>query len=238
MRTSKNGYGRISSGRSVVRKGYYRLQDGPVGPPESEMSREQFESIMMADEEQQYQKEKSSGIEVEENNVYFYTDITPKSSLELVRILNRLDIELSYLAARMGLEKNPPIKLHIGSPGGCLYSTLNVCDAIDRCKTEVHTYVEGFVASGGTVISTRGKKRFMNKNSFMLVHQPALMFWSGKHDDFQDEVINQDLAYVAVKNSYLSVSKISSEALDELMKHELHLPASKCLEYGFIDEII
>ena len=72
------------------------------------------------------EKAKPSGIEVEENHIYFYTSVTEKEALELVRILRRLDIEMGYLAARIGLKKNPPLHLHIQSPGGDVFSGLNI----------------------------------------------------------------------------------------------------------------
>tara|TARA_Y100000310_G_scaffold224847_1_gene226727 strand:- start:48 stop:302 length:255 start_codon:yes stop_codon:yes gene_type:complete len=82
-----------------------------------------------------------------------------------------------------------------------------------------------------------GKKRFMSKNSFMLLHQPQLE-WSGKLDDFRDEVHNQDSLYEALTSIYLENSKMDKEELDELLQHELWLDASKCLELGLIDKII
>ena len=76
-----------------------------------------------------------------------------------VRILRRLDIEMGYLSERIGLKSRPPIHLHIQSPGGDVFSGLNICDAIDSCKTSVYTYVEGSAASAATIIASRGKKK-------------------------------------------------------------------------------
>ena len=182
-------------------------------------------------------KDKMSGIEVEENHVYFYTHVTEKESLELVRILRRLDIEMGYLAERIGLRSRPPIHLHIQSPGGDVFSGLNICDAIDACKTDVYTYVEGSAASAATIISARGKKRFISKRAFMLIHQPQIA-WAGKHDEFIDEIENQKNIFEAIKDIYLESSSIEEKELEELLKHELWLPADKCLELGLVDKII
>ena len=183
------------------------------------------------------QKDKPSGIEVEENHVYFYTHVSEKESLELVRIIRRLDIEMGYLSERIGLRTRPPIHLHIQSPGGDIFSGLNICDAIDASKTDVYTYVEGSAASAATIISSRGKKRFITKRSFMLIHQPQII-WAGKHDEFIDEIENQKNIFKAVKEIYLEKTKIDEEQLEELLKHELWLPAEKCLELGLVDKII
>lgn len=182
-------------------------------------------------------KDKCSGIELEENHVYFYTHVSDRESLELVRILRRLDIEMGYLSERIGLRSRPPIHLHIQSPGGDIFSGLNICDAIDACKTDVYTYVEGSAASAATIISSRGKKRFISKRSFMLIHQPQII-WAGKHDEFIDEIENQKNIFQAVKEIYLETTKIKEKDLEELLKHELWLPSDKCLELGLVDKII
>ena len=61
--------------------------------------------------------------------------------------------------------------------------------------------------------------------------------WAGKHDEFIDEIENQKNIYAAVKKVYLSKSKMSAKKLDEMLKHELWLPADQCLELGLVDEI-
>jgi len=181
-------------------------------------------------------KDKPAGIEVEENHVYFYCPVLEREALELVRILRRLDIEMSYLANRIGLEKNPPIHLHIYSPGGDIFAGLSICDVITKCSTDVYTYIEGSAASAATMISCCGKKRFITQNSFMLIHQPQIM-WAGKHDEFIDEIENQKIIYATVKQIYLDRTKMDEEQLDEMLKHELWLPSKKCLELGLVDEI-
>ena len=51
-----------------------------------------------------------------------------------------------------------PIKLIINSGGGDVYSGLAGASAIANCKVPVYTYVEGGVASAGTLLSMVGKK--------------------------------------------------------------------------------
>jgi|TARA_Y100000034_G_scaffold47441_1_gene58410 ATP-dependent Clp endopeptidase proteolytic subunit ClpP len=204
----------------------YRLEN------EKEQERQEIhESIMMAEG-----KDKPSGIEVEENHVYFYCPVLEREALELVRILRRLDIEMKYLADRIGLKENPPIHLHIYSPGGDIFAGLSICDVISKCRTDVYTYIEGSAASAATMISCCGKKRFITQNSFMLIHQPQIM-WAGKHDEFIDEIENQKLIYSTVKKIYLDRTKMDADQLDEMLKHELWLSSEKCLELGLVDEI-
>ena len=71
----------------------------------------------------------------------------------------------------------------------------------------------------------------------MLIHQPQIV-WAGKHDEFIDEIENQKNIFQTVKEIYLETTKIKEEELDELLKHELWLPAEKCLKLGLVDKII
>ena len=211
----------------------YRLNDGNVSANEMQPSAQELAAFLNEEDENR----KVSGIEVDENHVYFYSGVAERESLELVRILRKLDLEMMHVAYRLGLKETPPIHLHVHSPGGDIFSGLNICDAIDLCKTDVYTYVEGSAASAGTLITTRGDKRFIGKNSFMLLHQPQIM-WAGKRDEFMDEIENQKHIYSIVKKLYLESSKISDEELEDLLQHELWLPAERCLELGFVDEIL
>ena len=181
--------------------------------------------------------QKDSGIEVDENKIYFYTDVGEKEALELNKIIRHLDIEMEFIARRLGLAEPPPIKLHIHSPGGSFFSALSIVDTIKSCKSPVHTYIDGFAASAATLISVVGKKRFATQHSFMLIHQQRMM-WEGKHADFIDEIENQKHVTETIQKIYLDHTKMKEKELQSILKRELHMPASECLKLGLIDEII
>ena len=65
----------------------------------------------------------------------------------------------------------PPINLHIQSSGGSLMNTYYIVDLIQSLETPVNTFIDGFAASAATLISVAGDKRYMTKNSLMLIHQ-------------------------------------------------------------------
>ena len=175
------------------------------------------------------------GIEVDENRIYFYCPVGDFEALELNRLIRKLDVEMKYLSDRLGC-KPVPMHLHIHSPGGSIFAGLSIVDSIKRCKTEVHTYIDGSAASAATLITSSGKKRFMSTNSFMLLHQPRLE-WSGKLDEFRDEIENQNNVYDKLTSIYLENSNMKKKELDEMLKHELWLNADRCLELGLIDKI-
>lgn len=178
----------------------------------------------------------SSGVEVEDNKIFFYCPVDKKEVLELNKVLSRLDTAMQVAALQLNITP-PPIELHIHSDGGSAFSGMAAFDFIKRCKTPVHTYIDGSAASAATIMSIAGKKRFIHKNSFMLIHQLST-FVHGKYEEFKDEIRNQELLMDTIKRSYKEHSKMTDEQISELLKHDLWLDANTALEYGLVDEIV
>ena len=177
-----------------------------------------------------------SGVEVEENKIFFYCSVGSKEVLELNRALMRLDSDMQVVGLKLGIQP-PPIELHIHSEGGSAFSGMAAMDAIMRCKTPIHTYVDGSAASAATLMSVAGAKRFINKNSFILIHQLST-FVAGKYEEFKDEIRNQELLMNTIRQTYKERSKMTEEQITELLKHDLWLDAKTALEYGLVDEIV
>jgi len=178
----------------------------------------------------------SNGVEIEDNKIFFYCPVGTKEVLELNKVLTRLDSDMQIVGLKLGIQP-PPIELHIHSEGGSVFSGMAAMDYIKRCKTPVHTYVDGSAASAATLMSIAGKKRFIHNNSFMLIHQLST-FVHGKYEEFKDEIRNQELLMDTIKRSYKENSKMSDEQINELLKHDLWLDSKTALEYGLVDEVI
>jgi ATP-dependent protease ClpP protease subunit len=175
------------------------------------------------------------GIEVEENRIFFYCPVGEYEALELNRILRRLDVEMQYLSSRLAC-KTVPIHLHVHSPGGSIFAGLSIYDTLKAMKTPVYTYVEGCAASAATLISLAGKKRFISRNGFMLIHQQQLE-WAGKLDEFMDEIENQKELTEKLHKIYLEETKMDEDKLEGLLTRELWLNSETCLEAGLADNI-
>jgi len=151
-----------------------------------------------------------------------------------------LNKELTELSGRLLSEFGddaPPIKLHINSLGGYLYDAMAGIDAIHRCVIPVHTVVEGVAASAATLMSVHGAKRYITKNSFMLIHQLRNIFW-GKYEDLKDEMENSEAFMKRIRNIYRTYTEVPEDQLNEILKHDLWWDAEKCLEYKLVDEIV
>ena len=175
-------------------------------------------------------------ITVQDNKIYFYSGVNRNACCELNKKIGELEAKAITLSHNLDTP-TPPIKLYINSGGGTIVSGIASMDTILRSKVPVYTYVDGFSASAATFLTVVGTKRYMSRNSYMLVHQLSTQFW-GTYSNFEDEKQNQDLMMKNIKNIYKSYTKIPTKKLDEILKHDLMWDAKTCLEYGMIDEII
>ena len=178
-----------------------------------------------------------TNIKVENNNIYFYGPITGDSCKELSEVLISLDTNAKIFSASFGVPP-PPINLHIQSEGGSLMNAFYVVDLINNLETPVYTYVDGYVASAGSLISVMGKKRFMTKNSFILIHQLSSSLGEGKFDDLDDNMENLNKFMDTIKKIYIEKTKIPMTDLTNILEHDLWMDSKECLELGIVDEII
>jgi len=176
-------------------------------------------------------------ISVHENKIYYYSGVNRNSVSELNKKIGELESKSLTLTHNLDLEQPPNLKIFINSGGGSVVSGISSMDTILRTKVPVHTYVDGFAASAATFLSVVGEKRFMSRNSYMLIHQLSSQLW-GKYSEIEDEKKNLDLMMETIKNVYREYTQVPMNKIDEILKHDLLWDAKQCLEYGLIDEII
>ena len=175
-------------------------------------------------------------ISVQDNKIYFYSGVNRNSCVELNKKIGEMESKSLTLSKTLGILP-PSIKLFINSGGGSIVSGIASMDTIIRTEVPVHTYVDGFSASAATFLTVVGEKRFMSRNSYMLIHQLSSNFW-GTYSNFEDEKKNLDLMMKTIKDVYKQYTKLPMKKLDEILKRDLLWDAQTCLDYGMIDEIV
>ena len=185
--------------------------------------------------------EEETVISVTGDHVYFYNAITPKSAMELNKILQDLYMRMAPTAfnSMHEVSQPSPIWLHINSYGGEVFSSFAVADTIERISkvVPVITIVEGCAASGATFISVAGTKRLIRKNAYMLVHELNDAHW-GRFTELQDNMVSNIELMNTIKEWYKAKTKLPTKQLDEILAHDIWWPAKKCLKYGLVDQII
>tara|TARA_Y100000816_G_scaffold291980_1_gene285264 strand:+ start:5568 stop:6365 length:798 start_codon:yes stop_codon:yes gene_type:complete len=175
-------------------------------------------------------------ITVVRNNIYFYGDVSSQSCEELKNKMIEMDFNGKLFKIQYGTQ-SPPINLHIQSTGGSLMDSLYIVDLIKSLDTPVNTYVDGYAASAASLMSVAGNKRYMTKNSMILIHQLSSGS-EGKYAEMTDNMKNLQQLMAKVKAIYTDYTSIPFAQLDDILKHDLWLDAETCKRYGLVDEII
>lgn len=178
-----------------------------------------------------------TSVRVVENTIFFYSDVTEQSALDLNQALYEIDSKLKMTYNFLGPDFKPHIKLRINSYGGSLFAGLAILDTIRSLSSEVHTYVDGAAASAATIISVAGTKRFIGKNSMMLIHQLSTGNY-GKYSELEDDMENNKRLMKSIKDIYKQYTKVPMKQIDEILKHDLWFDSNKCLEFGLVDTIL
>jgi ATP-dependent Clp protease protease subunit len=189
----------------------------------------------------------------EMNEVYFIGDITMTSMADLICELKKQEKKAiaAYNAMKEDLPadrktnvfvKVPapeyiPIKLVLNSPGGQVYAALFAIDEIARMTVPVHTYISGFCASAATLLSLAGKKRYISKHSYMLIHEVRAGFW-GKKSSVTDDYENISKLSELLVDLYAEKTKMTREELPAILERDRNWDAKECLEKGLVDEIL
>lgn len=171
------------------------------------------------------------------NKVYLYDEISRNSILNVSKQIDEVTRQLTLLKLIYNLTEVPAIELHISSDGGDIAPALSLVDKIKTNSVPIDTYCEGFVASAATLISVSGRKRYLTKNSCLLLHQLSSGMW-GPYEALNDEKQNLDLYMSLIKKVYLENTKFKIKELNELLKHDLCLTSQACLGLGIVDIII
>jgi ATP-dependent Clp protease protease subunit len=86
-------------------------------------------------------------------------------------------------------------------------------------------------------MSVVAEKRYIHRNSFMLIHQLSSGMW-GKFEELKDSIENCEILMQTIRDIYGKHTQIPKKKLDEILKRDLWFDADTCLKYGLVDEII
>lgn len=171
-----------------------------------------------------------------DNNIYFNDEINMETVSVLNKELRNLQNKLLMVSIKMGIEP-PPIKLHLTTYGGSIHAAFSVIGCIKSSRVPVHTVIDGYVASAGTLISVCGAKRYMHKHSSMLIHELRSGTW-GKMSVIEEEYENLKKMMTKIKDLYLEHTKLKKKDLDAILRKDNDWYADECLKSGLVDELI
>ena len=194
-----------------------------------------LKTVLMENMDEDGHHKKHKNIHRELNHIYFYTDISTDSIYELTALLREAEEENIITSFKLKIDPIP-IYLHMSSYGGEVDAGFLCVSYIKNCKVPVYAVAEGANASASTLIILACEKRYIMKESTMLIHQLSSGFW-GKMNQIEDEYQNLSDLMKKIKDFYKENTKLKTKQLNELLKHDLWLDEERCIEYGLADEI-
>ena len=168
-------------------------------------------------------------IHTEDNNLYFQGEINPETCFYLQQNLIKLQKKEN---------ENKFINFYIQSVGGSLLPTFGLVDTMKLSRIPIYTFVNGYVASAASLLSVSGDKRYITKNSMMLVHSLRTSIGDVNFQQLEDHYYNSESMMNIVKNIYKEKSNIDDQHLNFLLNHDYWLNSTECLKYKFVDYII
>lgn len=170
------------------------------------------------------------------NHIYFNAPVTDQTVGKLVEIIEKKNFELSMIKAHelVGDISPAPLYLHINSDGGILFSAMTAIDAIERSEIPIDTVVDGRAVSAGSLISVCGRKRYMTRNSYMLIHQ-LRAGTIGKFAEIKDEFENCDRIMKKIIDIYAEKTTMNRKQLTTYLSRDQYWDRDTCLKYGLVD---
>lgn len=190
---------------------------------------------------------KEKYVNIIDNHIYLYgpvDDYTTPVVIKAIHTLNNSIKKTKKIEQIYKLDDDDAneyesniIYFHINSYGGNITDGMAIADTIRLSKIPIYTIVEGAAASIASIILLAGKKRFMTKYSYILIHE-LRTFFEGTFSNLTDDFANSKLFMQMLKKIYRSNTKISKKELDELLKKDIWLKSNKCLKLGFVNKIL
>lgn len=175
-------------------------------------------------------------VKIFRNHVYLWSDITKKSSLDLILGLQKLHCSARSSTFR---DDDSPIYIHINSNGGDVDAALGVADTMDNMVSNganIVTIVEGTAASAATLISCAGTTRRIRPNATMRIHNFSTIV-VGKKNDIDEEFENLNKLEEKLVKFYKDRTNMNAAQIKKLFGTEKDLAPKECIKIGLVDAI-
>lgn len=132
--------------------------------------------------------------------------------------------------------KSEKLNLRINSPGGDVFDSLAIYNALREHPAEVTTYIDGLAASMASVIALAGDHVVAAERSFFMIHHP----WSiviGNAADMRKEADVLEKISGSMVSAYAERTGRDAAELTAWMDEETWFTAAEAQDAGFIDEV-
>lgn len=166
------------------------------------------------------------------------------SSKGVVFINGRIDQEMyrrvikELQEAERATKKNEIVTVYFDSQGGDSQTACGLYDIVRSCKRKVTGIVAGRADSGAPVILQACHRRLMTEHSSIMLHRLSLCIGELSLGDAKTTVQRFEQLDEKMIDIISAKARYSRDEVAKLMSVDVHLDASKALEFGLIDQVI
>lgn len=146
-------------------------------------------------------------------------------------------IEAKQFIQDLATLKAKTVTIRINSPGGDVFDTMAIFNAIQSHPAKIITRVESLAASAASFLAVAGKERQAYKNAMLMIHEPWVLAIGSQYD-------LREVADVLAKISenmvdvYAANSDVGKRELRDMLKAETWMTAKEAKDKGFLDTIV
>lgn len=167
-----------------------------------------------------------------ERKLYLDYDICPEIT-SIQRMIMRWNME----DRDKDVKDRKPIWIYLMSYGGDLQYMYMLIDTIEASETPIYTVNLGMAGSAASLIYLAGKKRFMMKNSQLVIHEGSAEL-SGDAVKVIDASENYKKNLKKMKEYIEAHSRIPHYIIVKKRNNDWYLDAKYCLENGACEKIV
>lgn len=173
-----------------------------------------------------------------ENHIYFRARVNKDSVYQLQKEIERQNRDFDNMSRKYPeYEMKPkPIYLHLYTGGGSCSAGWAAVTFIQCSKIPIHTVIEGYCASAGTIMSVVGKKRYMAEHARMLIHQLSAGVY-GKFAEIQDGMKHLEEDMEESIEFYRKHSTMTKVEIRKQLKHDHWWDFNTAKSRGLVDEM-
>lgn len=129
------------------------------------------------------------------------------------------------------------IRLYTNCPGGDVFASEAMCQALREHPAKVTMQIEGYAASAATSIACACDEVVATKGSKYMIHQ-SWTFAMGNADDLEGTVELLRKCDDTMYDEYMGKTGLDRERIESWCKAETWFTAEQAKEHGFIDAIL
>lgn len=147
-------------------------------------------------------------------------------------------IEADVFVRELAGIKAKSIKLRINSPGGDVFDSMAIFNALKDHPAKITTQIDGLAASMASVIALSGDEVTAHKNSMMMIHNAWVVVAGDRH--LLSDVATNILEKIDgnILDIYYGKAGSGKRDLRQMMDEETWLTAAEAKEKGLIDRVL